>query len=63
MPQQIGDIPDQIEQPETPLPDERADIARRIETAEDFKPEQLREATEVSLPEVHGFESSGLMSD
>lgn len=63
MSQHIGDVPDHIEQPESSAATDHADIARRIEEADDFKPEQLREASEVPLPEVRGFDRSGLMTD
>lgn len=63
MTQRVGDVPERIEQPERPPLAEQVEIARRIEEAEEFKPEQLRKASEVPLPEVQGFEQSGLMTN
>lgn len=63
MTQRVGDVPERIEQPERLPSADQVDIGRRIEEAEEFKPEQLREASEVPLPEVRGFEQSELMTD
>ncbi|HIC88831.1 MAG TPA: hypothetical protein EYP04_05470, partial [Anaerolineae bacterium] len=59
----LGEIPERVERPEGPPSGDRLEIARRIEEAEEFKPEQLRETLEVPLPEVRGFERSGLMTN
>ncbi len=63
MAQRMGDVPDRIEQPEALPPMEQVDVAQRMEETEEFKPEQLHEASEVPLPEVQGFDQSGLMTD
>lgn len=63
MAQHFGDVPQRIENVQRPSSVGQAEIARRIEGAEEYKPEPLREASEVRLPEVRGFESSGLMTN
>jgi len=59
----LGDVPKRIEQPEGPPSTDQVEITRRIEEAEEFKPERLPETLEAPLPEVRGFERSGLMSN
>lgn len=63
MNRRVGDVPEQVERPEAPVSADQVNIVRRIEDSEDFKPERLREVSEVPLPEVQGFERSGLITD
>ena len=63
MTQYPGELPNQLEKPEMTHPAHQTDIVRRIDTAEDFKPKQSRGMSEVPLPEVRGFNRSGVISD